>query len=95
MGEEMNKLKRSGGELYNWSVEPLFYNGIYTELYPEALVQEDEHGKYVFRIIGSVRDDSCWGNERIFHTSLVVNITDEYVETLNTIYKLGKKREDV
>lgn len=89
----MSKQKRIGGCIENWSVEPLFYNGIYTELYPEALVQEDEQGKYVFRINGSITEDDYWGKAWGFHTSLVVNITDEYVETLNTIYKLGKKRE--
>jgi hypothetical protein len=90
----MNKPKRSGGELYNWCIQK-FHHENFRYSHPEALVQEDEHGQYVFRINGSVRDDSYWGNERILHTSLVVNITDEYVETLNTIYKLGKKREEL
>lgn len=94
----MNTNKRQGGELYNWYVEKFYYEKFF-ESYPEALVQEDEQGEYVFRILGSVRDDSYWGNERIFHTSLVVNITEgtfgSYVETLNTIYMLGKKREEI
>jgi hypothetical protein len=89
----MNKVKRQGGELYDWYIEK-FYHEAFSESHPEALVQEDEQGKYVFRINGSVQGDSYWGNERILHTSLVVNITDEYVETLNTIYKLGNKREE-
>jgi len=91
----MSKQKRSGGTIENWYIEPLFYNGVHTKLYPEALVLGDEDGEYVFCVKGAIRGDSHWGNSPYLRTSLVVNITDEYVETLNTIYKLGKKREEL
>jgi hypothetical protein len=88
----MSKQKRQGGVIENWYIGEY---PVYHDRYPESLVQIDEDGlEYSLVVLGNIYNDSKWFDGESLRTSLVVNITDEYVETLNTIYKLGKKREE-
>ena len=85
----MSKLKRYGGiiecwELCVWGKRPMSMR--------VSTTSDDEYD-YVVR--GRIYGDGHWPDGEFLRTSVVVNITEEYVETLNTIYKLGKKREEL
>ena len=75
-------VKRVGGTLQDWEIVPFYGNS----------------GQMVVR--GTITNDSNWNgpgdeNKGTQRTSLIVEINDDQteLETLNTIYKLGKPRE--
>ena len=75
-------VKRVGGTLEDWEIVPFY----------------DNSGQMVVR--GTITNDSNWNgpgdeNKGTQRTSLIVEINDDQteLETLNTIYKLGKPRE--
>lgn len=67
--------KRIGGLIENWSLVP-FYG---------------DESKLV--VVGTLNDDSRWGTGGPIRTSLILSINEDETEaeTLNSIYKLGKK----
>lgn len=70
-------VKRQGGIIENWSLVPFM----------------GDESKLV--VTGTLYDDAYWGNGGPIRTSLVYSINEDLteVETLNTVYQLGKKAE--
>ncbi len=74
-------VKRNGGTLEDWEVVPFWFDS----------------NKMV--VVGTITKDANWNGpgheEGPLRTSLIVEINDDQteLETLNTIYKLGKPRE--
>lgn len=89
----MNNNKRIGGKLENWCKIASNKRPISKRA---STTSEDEYDYY---LSGTIVGDDRWNNGSLgkydsLYTSTVVCMTDNEVETLNTIYQLGEKHQD-